>query len=100
MTGQLVVIPANEFFDRFAELSESVRRIEKTLSIHISEPPAEDRLLNKLQAADMLGCSISTIDNLRRRGEITKVNVGKAVRFKLSEIKAIVENSKCDYLSE
>lgn len=52
-----------------------------------AETPPE--YVTKKEAARLLSCSVSTIDNYRRDGKIQKYNVGKGsggVRFKRSEI--------------
>ena len=45
-----------------------------------------DQLLTKKQAAKLLSCSTSTVDNLRRAGKIKRHYVGNSVRFKKSEL--------------
>lgn len=49
-----------------------------------------DGLLTKKQAAALINCSVSSIDNFRRAGKIRPHYVGKkAVRFKASDILAL-----------
>jgi len=53
-------------------------------------PPDEpDRLINKKEAARLLGCSQSTIDNYRRAGVLEAVKLGKAVRFRRGDVLAV-----------
>jgi excisionase family DNA binding protein len=48
--------------------------------------PIEARITKK-QAAALINCSVSTIDNARRAGKITAYRIGgKAVRFEKSEV--------------
>lgn len=47
---------------------------------------AEDRLLDKHDAAKHLGCSVSTIERMTRDGTIPSHKVGQLRRYKLSEI--------------
>jgi len=48
--------------------------------------PTEARITKK-QAAALINCSVSTIDNARRAGKITAYRIGgKAVRFEKSEV--------------
>lgn len=54
----------------------------------LSTAPADndDGLITKKEAAKLLSCSTSTIDNYRRSGKLKKYNVGTSVRFKKSEV--------------
>lgn len=52
-------------------------------------PDDPDRLINKKEAASLLGCSQSTIDNFRRRGTLKSTKLGKAVRFRRSDVLAL-----------
>lgn len=50
------------------------------------------KLLKVKEAADVLGISVSTMNNLYYRGEVRHVRVGKrSVRFKVSELERYVE---------
>jgi len=53
-----------------------------------------DRLLNKKEAANLLGVSVSTIDNMRRDGFLTPYRFGKAVRFRMSDLEDLAERRK------
>jgi len=46
----------------------------------------DDCFLSREEVAQKLGVSIGTVDNLRKRGKITKSNIGTAVKYKKSEI--------------
>jgi excisionase family DNA binding protein len=54
----------------------------------------DDSLITREELADKLNVSIGTIDNLRARGKITGMSVGKSVRFKNSEILEYIKNLK------
>lgn len=47
--------------------------------------------INKRQAARLLNCSTSTLDNLRRAGQIKAFYVGKAVRFDRQEVLSLAK---------
>lgn len=49
-----------------------------------------EKLISKKDAARLLGCSVSTIDNLRRRGKLQSIKVGKAARFRLGDLNEII----------
>lgn len=53
-------------------------------------PDDPDRLITKKEAARLLGCSQSTIDNYRRAGVLEAVKLGKAVRFRRGDVLAVV----------
>jgi excisionase family DNA binding protein len=52
--------------------------------------PSEDRLVKKKEAASILACSLRTIDRLVSLGRLTRVYVLGGVRFRLSQVLAIV----------
>lgn len=53
-------------------------------------PDDPERLISKKEAARLLGCSQSTIDNYRRAGVLEAVKLGKAVRFRRGDVLAVV----------
>lgn len=65
--------------------------LPKLLQQQKNEETNQDRLINKKEAAGLLGCSTSTIDNYRRRGDLPLYRIGSAVRFKSSEVLALVK---------
>ena len=52
-----------------------------------------DRLLRKKEAAEMLACSERTIDRDASCGRLTRVRVRGGVRFRLSEVQAIINGN-------
>lgn len=50
------------------------------------EPVDNERLLTKRQAANLIGVCQSTIDNHARAGNLSRLYVGKAVRFSRDEV--------------
>ena len=55
-------------------------------------PDSQPEYLTKKEAAELLKCSIATIDNYRRSGKINRYNhLGHIVRFKRSELLAAIE---------
>ncbi len=53
-----------------------------------------EKLISKKDAARLLGCSVSTIDNLRRRGRLETIKVGKAARFRITDLKKMISNQE------
>lgn len=58
------------------------------------ETPGEagQTYVSKKQAARLLDCSQSTIDNFARSGRLTRSYVGKAVRFDRQQVLALAQN--------
>lgn len=56
-----------------------------------TELPDNDRLVRKCEAASFLACSLRTIDRLVVLGELNRIYVLGAVRYRLSEIQAIIQ---------
>lgn len=54
-----------------------------------TQPDDPERLISKKEAARLLGCSQSTIDNYRRAGVLEAVKLGKAVRFRRGDVLAV-----------
>jgi excisionase family DNA binding protein len=49
--------------------------------VALSEIDIEDGMMNRHQAAEFIGCSITTIDRMIRSGELESVRIRKAVRI-------------------
>ncbi|MEE9130021.1 MAG: helix-turn-helix domain-containing protein [Phycisphaerales bacterium] len=54
-------------------------------------PASSDRLLNTQQAAEILGCSTRMIHRLVASCDLPKVKIGKAARFRLSDVEALMQ---------
>lgn len=51
----------------------------------------EEKLLRKKEVATLLACSARTIDRLVSLGRLTRVKVLGGVRFRLSQVRQIME---------
>ena len=51
-----------------------------------SMPPETDRLINKREAAARLGVCTRTVERQADLGNLTRQLIGKAVRFRLSQV--------------
>jgi len=49
-----------------------------------------EKLLRKKQVAELLACSLRTVDRLVAMGRLTRVKILGGVRFRLSEVQAIM----------
>ncbi len=56
--------------------------------------PIQNEFLNKKEAAKLASLSVSTIDNLRRAGELKPYDFGSSVRFKRSELLEYLESRR------
>lgn len=57
---------------------------------NIQRKPVEDKLLRRKEAAAILACSERTIDREASSGRLSRVKVRGAVRFRESEVLAII----------
>lgn len=61
------------------------------------DSPAIDQLeflLTRAQTAAYLGCSVSKIDSLATAGRITRIRIGRSVRFDFAEVQAFAESCR------
>lgn len=56
-----------------------------------------DLFLTKREAARLLSCSTSTIDNYARAGKLTRNYLGKTVRFRREEVLKLTEPSNLNH---
>ena len=56
-------------------------------------PPTAEKLLSPKQLADRWSVSVETLKRRRRAGELPTLKMGRAVRFKLSDILAIEQTA-------
>lgn len=70
----------------------------RTIPVQLEAPTQPDsdpdELLKKREAAKLLSCSTSTIDNYARAGILPRHYVGRSVRFRRSDVLAIPSPSK------
>ena len=55
-----------------------------------------EKLVRKKQAAEILACSERTIDRLASLGQLTRVKLLGGIRFRLSQVLAIMHGGTCD----
>lgn len=63
------------------------RRVEGSEAAKVPD----DRLLRKGEAAALLACSARTVDRLASLGRLTRVRILGGIRFRLSQVHAIIE---------
>jgi len=93
----------NNPFEALERIESTLARIEnETLPILIKRltkaqmelGSGPEKLVSKKEAARLLGCSVSTIDNLRRKGRLELVKVGKSARFRLGDLQSMIGGSE------
>lgn len=57
-----------------------------------NDEPGIPELLTRKQAAEFLNCTVGTIDNLTKRGLLTKHYLGGLPRFRRDELRAAFAN--------
>ncbi len=70
-------------------------RIISVMTNH-NETTNYERLLRKKEAAEILACSTRTIDREASSGRLTRVKVRGGVRFRLSQVQAVINGGVCD----
>ncbi len=63
-----------------------------------SEPANNsERLLRKKQVAEMLACSLRTVDRLVNAGRLKRVRILGGIRFRLSQVQILMNGGNCDF---
>ena len=63
---------------------------DRTESTAVTLNP-NDRLLKASEAAELLGLSVRMIHRLVATSDLAKVKIGKAARFRLSDVEALMQ---------
>jgi excisionase family DNA binding protein len=79
--------PANDVTAQLAELAVAIRDVQA--AVLALEKRIPTRLVSVKEAAEMLGCSESTIWRKIKIGEIPHRRIGRAVRVDLSRLRAL-----------
>jgi excisionase family DNA binding protein len=56
--------------------------------------PDDDTLLTRRQAADLFRIATRTLDRWRARGLVRAVTVGRVVRFRRADLRALAEHAR------
>ena len=60
---------------------------------------AEEKLLKKKQVAEMLSCSLRTVDRLVNAGRLTRVKILGGIRFRWSQVQMLMNGGNHDLQS-
>jgi excisionase family DNA binding protein len=69
-----------------AELDQVAQRVAEVVVAALASRPIEDGLIDKFQAAELLGCSAPTIERWTKSGEIPSHKIGGLRRYRASEL--------------
>ena len=56
-----------------------------------------DKLLRKSQVAEMLACSLRTVDRLVNAGRLTRVKILGGIRFRLSQVQCLMNGGNHEF---
>ena len=59
----------------------------------------EEKLLKKKQVAEMLSCSLRSIDRLVNAGKLTRVRILGGIRFRMSQVQMLMNGGNHDFQS-
>jgi excisionase family DNA binding protein len=60
---------------------------------------SEEKLLKKKQVAEVLSCSLRTVDRLVNVGRLTRVKILGAIRFRWSQVQMLMNGGNHDIQS-
>lgn len=78
------------------EIDRLAEAIADRLAARLSDRPVADELLDVHGAAEVLGCSVPTIERAVRRGELPSLRVGRLRRFRRSDLMGLNDKGGCD----
>ena len=58
---------------------------------------SNDKLLRKKEAAEMLACSLRTVDRLVNAGRLTRIKILGGIRFRLSQVQLLMNGGNHDF---
>lgn len=87
-----MVISFEPLANQLTEIKQLILNLQQRMDEHHTtvEQPEEERLVTKVGAAKILDVSPSTIDNMRRTGQLERVMVRGSVRFRYADVIALL----------
>ena len=58
---------------------------------------SNEKLLRKKQVAEILACSLRTVDRLVNAGRLTRVKILGGIRFRMSQVQLLMNGGNHDY---
>ena len=71
------------------ELNRLADALADRLAARLSGAPGGDGLVDVHGAAELLGCSVPTVERAVRRGEIPSIRVGRLRRYRRADLLAL-----------
>ena len=63
-----------------------IEALADAIAARLSDAPGADALLCVNQAAELLGCSVPTVERAVRRGEIPSIRIGRLRRYRRADL--------------
>ena len=60
---------------------------------------SSEKLLRKKQVAEILACSLRTVDRLANAGRLTRVKILGGIRFRMSQVQLLMNGGNHDFQS-
>jgi len=60
---------------------------------------SSEKLLRKKQVAELLACSLRTVDRLVNAGRLTRVKILGGIRFRMSQVQLLMNGGNHDFQS-
>lgn len=79
------------------EIERLADALADRIAARLGDRPAADELLDVHGAAEVLGCSVPTIERAVRRGELPSLRVGRLRRFRRSDLLGLNEKGGCNH---
>ena len=83
--------PFEEIIARLSSIEAVLQELRKEQRAEGSSPSEGHYYVSKRQAARLLDCSLSTIDNHARSGRLTRHYIGKTVRFDRAQVLSLAK---------
>lgn len=80
--------------EQLKALSDDIaQRVTARIQGEVIRPsaPVEERLVSVEEVCEQLSISRTTLWHLRRQGRLASVNLGRAVRFRASDVEALTQ---------
>lgn len=79
------------------EIESLAEALAERVIERLSSRPSDDALIDARAAAELLGCSVPTVERLTKSGAIPSVKLGRLRRYRRAELLARNEKGGCDH---
>jgi excisionase family DNA binding protein len=81
-----------------SELDRLADAVAERIATKLSALTAADAMLDVYQAAELLGCSVPTVERRTREGTLPSVKVGRLRRYRRSDLLTLNEKGGRDHV--